>query len=291
MWQLSQHDGFLNWTLLYMYEGVAPTYRSFLLLEEDEIQIMERHMGIFCLEDINITHFHITRCRAVSRKWRQILTSFEFLHKSYKLNMDSFPSSSMSSFLTGMSTTYCIIHAFKRYLDDPLIFYTVYSSATKRWSDFEACEGNLTRLGSEYVSLGGEVSWINYTGDNFESPDSVITYSIIDASWRKMCIPAKCKSGSHKLLNFKGQVSIASYPTDDNQYMITVRSITYRIDGSLRWKGQLKLEGLRRYEQPKFFIHEDLITLTEETEEIGTGQREILLSRIQESKDYLRRHL
>ncbi|MED6159655.1 hypothetical protein PIB30_044219 [Stylosanthes scabra] len=67
MWQLSQTDGLPNWTRMYTYQGPAPTYRPFLMVEEDEIQIMERHMGVFGLENINITHFHITRYQVVEK--------------------------------------------------------------------------------------------------------------------------------------------------------------------------------------------------------------------------------
>ncbi|MED6111577.1 hypothetical protein PIB30_053499 [Stylosanthes scabra] len=164
------------------------------------------------------------------------------------------------------STTYCIIHAFKLNLDDRVIFYTVYSSATKTWYGYNACEGNLRRLGSEYLSVAGTFSWLNYNGVDNAFSDSLITYSVIDESWRKIGIPAKCKAGPHKLLNFKGKVSIATYPAPyTNQYIIVVRSLIEKRD--------------------------DQITLTEEPGENGTESRQILLSRIREPKDYLRRHL
>ncbi|MED6117537.1 hypothetical protein PIB30_110897, partial [Stylosanthes scabra] len=175
--------------------------------------------------------------------------------------------------------------------DNGLLFYTVYSSATETRSEFVALEGNLTRLGSEYISINGEVSWINYSGDTYQSPESVITYSMLGKAWKRLIISGNCKIGASKLLHFKGKVSLASYPTAKDQYGLVVRSITQKSDGSLKWKLELNLEGLRLYEEPKFFIGEDLITLTDDTEDDGTGLRQILLSRILESEDYLRRHL
>ncbi|MED6146186.1 hypothetical protein PIB30_032224 [Stylosanthes scabra] len=77
MWQLNEVHGNRSWSWLYMFEGVGPTYRPFLILEEDEIQIMERHMGVFGLEYINITHFHITRY-GVAEQERRNLQSIEY---------------------------------------------------------------------------------------------------------------------------------------------------------------------------------------------------------------------
>ncbi|MED6115423.1 hypothetical protein PIB30_090390 [Stylosanthes scabra] len=165
------------------------------------------------------------------------------------------------------TTTYCIVHAFKQNLFNGLLYYTVYSSATENWSEFVGLEGNLSRLSSEYVSMNDEVSWINYVADTYQTPDSVITYSVLGAGWRRLNIPEKCRARAHRLLNFKGKVSLASYPTARDQYALVVRSISQKTDG------------------------EDLITLTDDAEDDGTGLRQILILRIQESEDYLRRHL
>ncbi|MED6178831.1 hypothetical protein PIB30_111250, partial [Stylosanthes scabra] len=120
------------------------------------------------------------------------------------------------------TTTYCIVHAFKQNFDNGLLFYTVYSSATETWSEFVALEGNLTRLGSEYISINGEVSWINYSGDTYQSPESVITYSVLGKAWKRLIIPGNCKIGASKLLHFEGKVSLASYPTAKDQYGLVV---------------------------------------------------------------------
>ncbi|MED6159654.1 hypothetical protein PIB30_044218 [Stylosanthes scabra] len=190
------------------------------------------------------------------------------------------------------STTYCIMHDFKLNLHDPVIFYTVYSSATRAWSQHSTLEGNPLRLGPQYLSMTGTISWLNYNGPDNSFPDLLITYSVVDDSWTSIGILARWRAGSHKLLNFTGKLSVASYPTaPTNQYMVVVRSLIQRRDGSQKWIAQLKLDGLKRYEQPKFFIDEDLITLTDEAAQNGIGTRQILLSRIREPEDYLWHHL
>ncbi|MED6123531.1 hypothetical protein PIB30_049989 [Stylosanthes scabra] len=77
IWGLNQVDGYPSWLPLYMYEGVGPSYRPFFILDDDEIQTMERHIGVFGLEQINLTHFHITRYN-VGNQTRQSLQWIEY---------------------------------------------------------------------------------------------------------------------------------------------------------------------------------------------------------------------
>ncbi|MED6199313.1 hypothetical protein PIB30_074812 [Stylosanthes scabra] len=58
-WQFNQGDR--SWTYMYWYTGQGPSYRPYLIVHEDKIQIMERHMGVFGVHHINLTHFDITR--------------------------------------------------------------------------------------------------------------------------------------------------------------------------------------------------------------------------------------
>ncbi|MED6223109.1 hypothetical protein PIB30_070804 [Stylosanthes scabra] len=261
----------------------------------------------------------IGRARALSSKWNHILTSFEFLQKSYKCNLERQHSLLMHVF-------------FPNWTGDRNSMIRVDSRTGNRLfctlpPEVHRCQ-NMEVVGIENgivciaYNMHGEskhiLIWNMLTqsskiippADHFDYTTTqhhvlalayipqTTTYCIVHAFKHNLfdgllfyTVYNSCRAGAHRLLNFKGKVSLASYPTARDQYALVVRSISQKTDGSLKWKLELNLEGLRLYEQPKFFIGEDLITLTDDAEDDGTGLRQILLSRIQESEDYLRRHL
>ncbi|MED6123530.1 hypothetical protein PIB30_049988 [Stylosanthes scabra] len=166
----------------------------------------------------------VGRSRALSSKWNQILTNFEFLQKSYKINLKRQHSLLMHVFFpnwTDNRNSMIRVDSKTEFLRWTTLLHCLQLS-TETWSEFVGLEGNLSRLSSEYVSINGEVSWINYGGDTYQSPDSVITYSVLSEGWRRLIIPEKCKAGAHRLLNFKGKVSLASYPIAKDQYALVV---------------------------------------------------------------------
>ncbi|MED6181965.1 hypothetical protein PIB30_024438 [Stylosanthes scabra] len=129
------------------------------------------------------------------------------------------------------------------------------------------------------------------TGETYDVPESFMTYSIVNDSWSIVGIPQKLRLNSQLLLTYNGKSCLANHPTNVDNYSMMIKSIEEQKDGSLKWKTELEVEGLKIYERPKLFLDDNLISLTNDNEEAEMPLTQILLSRFKESEDYLRHHL
>ncbi|MED6191052.1 hypothetical protein PIB30_112230, partial [Stylosanthes scabra] len=127
--------------------------------------------------------------------------------------------------------------------------------------------------------------------ETHDVPESFMTYSIVNDSWNIVGIPHKLRSNSQLLLTYNGKNCLANHPTNVDNYSMMIKIVEEEKDGSLKWKTELKVEGLKIYEQLKLFVDEDLISLTNDHGEAFMPFNQILLSRYKESEDYLRHHL
>ncbi|RYR35224.1 hypothetical protein Ahy_A10g050366 [Arachis hypogaea] len=61
IWELDQNSSSFNWTKLFSYSGIGPSYIPATIVDDDIIQIKERHLEVEDIHDFRFTHFHI-RC-------------------------------------------------------------------------------------------------------------------------------------------------------------------------------------------------------------------------------------
>ncbi|RYR33953.1 hypothetical protein Ahy_A10g048650 [Arachis hypogaea] len=240
--------------------------------DADKLMVIGIENGNICLSYNMLQHeAKIIVWNAFTGSKRQILPP-KFL--GFKV---FFPAFAFAYFPKSMH--YCILHTFKRNLQEDFIFYSVYSFEDQQWTKISASEGMRGKVGPDYVAENGQIFLIHFTGEDYQFADSILIYSIIKKTFYILPIRDRYRSKCQFLLRYQGFFSFLSHPKDENNYTICIWSIINTKDECFKWKSTLKLKGLSTYDNPKLFVDNDLISLVDDTKQTGIDLKEIVLSR------------
>ncbi|XLR03190.1 hypothetical protein HN51_058023 [Arachis hypogaea] len=117
---------------------------------------------------------------------------------------------------------YCVMHVFKKKIDDKNIWYTLWNSKYQQWEPKRVANGDTTNISPDYVSKSGLIFWINFGGLTLDKPQSVLIFSITNYNWCLSRIPNKAKSDCNALVLLKDQICYISYPANIDHYSISL---------------------------------------------------------------------
>ncbi|XP_015935248.1 uncharacterized protein LOC107461289 [Arachis duranensis] len=161
------------------------------------------------------------------------------------------------------SQAYYICHVYKNTNIDHELNWRVYNSIDDLWEDGSLDQHSIQKLGPTTLMYKGHAVWINWVGPSFNTPHSIVMFSLKYRTIERFRIPSIAKNQLNYITLFRGYLCYVSYATGLPNSSLMLWKVNPE-EGSIGlWERHLQIRGISIGDKPDLFLGNNVLLLHE----------------------------